>query len=211
MEFCALFEGFLVLHSPPIGAKISFGSPISFWLAHSRKRKRPCRSDGQPPPKLSFSATARRPQTNQNIPKAGKLRRNQLWLAHLIHESQCAAWPPFASKNFQNLSSRNGKEALPGTARWNFARFLRVSLFCALLQFAPKSALAHPSHPRKPRRRLDGQPPPKFSFPRLEEQNYEFSQPEFLFLSLFRAWMSGFCRFPKNFSSLFSFFCGFRA
>ena len=40
--------------------------------------------------------------------------------------------------------SRNGEEALPGTARWNFARFLRTSLFCPLLQFTPKSALACP-------------------------------------------------------------------
>ncbi len=28
------FRGFLVLPAPPIHAKVSFGSPISFWLAH---------------------------------------------------------------------------------------------------------------------------------------------------------------------------------
>ncbi len=142
MEFCALFEGFLVLHSPPIGAKISFGSPISFWLAHSRKRKPPCRSDGQPLSKLSFSAIARRPQA-KIFPKPTN-RAETSFDSPIPWRIPRAAWPPFASKNFQNLSSRNGKEALPGTARWNFARFLRVSLFCTLLQFAPKPALARP-------------------------------------------------------------------
>ena len=105
----------------------------------------------------------------------------------------------------------------------------QFSLFCSpILQWILQSNPAHYSaakkrnhghNKRRPRilRRiplppLARQPLQKLSFLRNGKgKDYEFSQPEFLPLSLFRAWMSGFCRFSTNFSSLFSFFCGFRA
>ncbi len=131
--------------------------------------------------------------------------------------------------------SRNGKEALPATARRNFARFLRVSLFCTLLQFAPKSALDHAYHfglpipQRKPMRRLlVNSLLPKLSFSATARRHQTkksqrptnraktiFGSPpflrEFLFLSLFHAFVADFALFQRTFLKLFSFFCGFRA
>ena len=98
MEFCALFEGFLVLPDPPIRAKISFGSAIPQQIPMRQRRL-----DGQPPPKLPFS----RQWQGDPKPKIPKNRQTPL-----------------------------------------------------------KPALAHPSHPRKPMRRLDGQTASKaFFFP----------------------------------------------
>ena len=148
------------MHSPPIRAESSFGSPIphlrihaAAWTANRLQ-------------KLSFSATARRPQT-KIFPKPTNHTET-------IFESPIPQRKPMRCLDGQPppkifLFSATARRCL-ANSKIEFARFLRFPCFARSSNSRQNQLwlthiiLACPSHPRKPRRRLDGQPPPKLSF-----------------------------------------------
>ncbi len=113
--------------NPPLRALCSFVVPSRC----SRSMKHPFSRNGKTTPNQKFPKPTNSAETRFGSPISSTKatlpigRPNRLQRSFFFSQRQGGAWL---------------------TARWNFARFLRTSLFCTLLQLAPKSALAHPYH-----------------------------------------------------------------